>query len=268
MQTQAINSGMNQGEISARARKAYDVAHEFESLFASFMLRAMRKTTGNNPLFPMSTGERIYTDMLDSEYAKLLSSNGSFGLADMILDQLQKNGEDMPGIEILRALKKSESDYTAAPIGYYSAADENQSALERIGAWKNHIEEAGEIYGLDTNLIAAVIVQESGGNPYAVSPKGAKGLMQLMDTTAREMGVNQVFQPRQNILGGARYLRQMLDQFNGDEQLALASYNAGPGAVRRYNGIPPYRETMEYVQRVLAVRDRLAEPVDTDQSKE
>jgi soluble lytic murein transglycosylase-like protein len=104
---------------------------------------------------------------------------------------------------------------------------------------------------VDSSLVAAVIAQESAGNQYAVSRAGAKGLMQLIDTTARQLGVSKVYDPAQNIFGGAKYLRQLLDRFGGDKSLALASYNAGPGAVDRYQGIPPYRETQEYVRRVL-----------------
>jgi soluble lytic murein transglycosylase-like protein len=104
---------------------------------------------------------------------------------------------------------------------------------------------------LDPALLYAVITQESGGNPGEVSSKGAKGLMQLMDGTARELGVGNSFDPRQNILGGARYLRQMLDRFGGDLRLALAAYNAGPGAVERHGAVPPFAETQQYVNRVL-----------------
>lgn len=113
-------------------------------------------------------------------------------------------------------------------------------------------------YGLDPHLIFAVMRQESGFKSRAVSPKGASGLMQLMPATARRLGVQNIFDPAQNIDGGARYLRFLLDNFDGDVELALAGYNAGEGAVARYgNRVPPYRETMNYVQRISAHYTRL-----------
>ncbi len=110
-------------------------------------------------------------------------------------------------------------------------------------------------YGLSPQLIEGVIRAESGFRPDAVSPAGAQGLMQLMPATARELGVNDPFDIAQNIDGGARYLRQMLDRFEGDLPTALAAYNAGPGTVARYNGDVPYPETRRYVQRILAGLD-------------
>lgn len=105
---------------------------------------------------------------------------------------------------------------------------------------------------LRPELLEAVVQVESGYNPDALSNKGASGLMQLMPATAQALGVNDPFDPEQNLMGGAKYLRQQLDRFNGDEKKALAAYNAGPGAVTRYNGIPPYPETQKYVNKVLS----------------
>ena len=114
------------------------------------------------------------------------------------------------------------------------------------------------MFGLSADLIRAVILHESGGNPYAVSSKGAKGLMQLTDGTARTLGVTNPFNPVQNIFGGARYLGSLLKMFGGDLRLALASYNAGSGAVKKYGGVPPYKETQEYVKKVIQSFERLS----------
>ena len=121
------------------------------------------------------------------------------------------------------------------------------------------IQPAAAKYGLDPNLVAAVIWAESSGDPNAVSKKGARGLMQLMPATARSLGVGNVLDPAQNVDGGSHYLRQMLDEHDGDLSLALAAYNAGPDAVRQYGGVPPYPETRDYVGRVMRVYERARE---------
>ncbi len=111
------------------------------------------------------------------------------------------------------------------------------------------VREHSQRQSLRPELVRAVIQVESGFNPGATSPKGAMGLMQLMPQTARSLGVFNAYDPEENIRGGTTYLRQLIDKF-GTEQLALAAYNAGPGAVDKYDGIPPYRETKDYVRKV------------------
>ena len=109
--------------------------------------------------------------------------------------------------------------------------------------------------GLDEDFVKAVINQESGFNPNATSHCGAMGLMQLMPATAQGLGVTNAYDAEQNIEGGTKYLKGLMDRFGNDKQLALAAYNAGPNAVKKYGGIPPYAETQNYVKKVLSKYD-------------
>lgn len=123
-----------------------------------------------------------------------------------------------------------------------------QELMPRINA---AIETSANQYGLDPKLVRAVIKEESGFQPFALSTSGAMGLMQLMPGTAQGLGVNDAYNIEQNILGGSTYLYYQLKEFDNDLTLALAAYNAGPNAVKKYNGIPPYDQTQKYVKKVL-----------------
>jgi soluble lytic murein transglycosylase-like protein len=138
---------------------------------------------------------------------------------------------------------------TAATAG---TAATGASALPAGTPFAAEITAAAQQHGLDPALLAGLIKQESGFNPNAVSPAGARGLTQLMPGTAAGLGVSNPLDPAQAIDGGARYLKQQLEAFGGDVTKALAAYNAGPGAVQRYGGVPPYAETQNYVRSVQA----------------
>jgi len=138
-------------------------------------------------------------------------------------------------------------------------------AIPASEAYDDIVQEAAALYDMDANLIHAVMQAESAFHPYAVSRAGAEGLMQLMPELSDEMGVSDAFDPRENIMGGARYLKRLLDYHNGNIDLALASYNAGPGNVSRYKGVPPFRETRNYVKtikHILAARKRRSADAD------
>jgi soluble lytic murein transglycosylase len=126
---------------------------------------------------------------------------------------------------------------------------------QRHQAFDDLIVSSAARHRVDPALVKAVIRAESDFIPYARSPKGALGLMQLMPATARQHNVGHILDPAQNIEGGTQHLRLLLDQYRGNVRLALAAYNAGGGAVQRYGGIPPYPETIEYLQRVLRYRE-------------
>ena len=127
--------------------------------------------------------------------------------------------------------------------GANAVAPRRFASIVQTAAQRNH---------LDPALLDAVIAQESGFRPDVVSGAGAVGLMQLMPSTARELGVSDPFDPAQNVEGGAKYLRSLLDRYDGRLDLALAAYNAGPGAVDRFGGVPPYKETQAYVSSIMS----------------
>jgi len=248
--------GLEAKGLAAQSSRAAQVAKEFESMFTSMMFKAMRGTVKESSLIPKNMGESIFTEMLDGEYAKMSAESGSLGLAALIQKEIDRCEGRSPAADgntsSWAAGRRNSSSWS------YSAKD-TTSLIEKVrGKWESLISEICGRFGVDKNLVTAVVARESAGNPNAISPKGAKGLMQLMDGTARDMGVRSSFSPIENLTGGVKYLKSMLDSFNGDESLALASYNAGPGAVKKYNGIPPYRETRDYVRAVLALKAKAA----------
>jgi soluble lytic murein transglycosylase-like protein len=174
----------------------------------------------------------------------VLSNGGVFKVTahrdegDLVWLSLKDGGELALPLAQVRGYVPDEvlEEVVSAPVG---------SDLHQLAA------DAARRHGLDPDLVLAVVSVESAFRPTAVSPKGAQGLMQLMPGTARELGVADPLDPASNLDGGARYLRALIARYDGDLTKALAAYNAGPGAVDRHRGVPPYRETRAYVKKVL-----------------
>ena len=147
-----------------------------------------------------------------------------------------------PASSFAGALATAQTSPSAAPVSGTGASS----------AFDAQINAAAASNGIDPALLKGLVSQESGFNPSARSGAGAVGLTQLMPGTAASLGVTNPLDPAQSLQGGAKYLREQLDRFGGDEQLALAAYNAGPGAVQKYGGVPPYAETQNYVTSVMS----------------
>jgi len=148
-------------------------------------------------------------------------------------------------------LKPTNSNNTEVKKGNFSDILNSKLSNSKTDNLDQIFESAAIKYNVPVNLLKAVAKAESGFNPIAESKAGAQGVMQLMPATAKSLGVNNSFDPEQNIMGGAKYLSQMLDKFDGNTELSLAAYNAGPGNVLKYNGIPPFNETQNYVTKVM-----------------
>ncbi|MCP5063275.1 MAG: transglycosylase SLT domain-containing protein [Ignavibacteriae bacterium] len=233
-------------EEKAKLAKA---SKDFESVLTGMMVKSMTKTTEG--MFGKDNyGGDVLDVLFEREMANHITESKGMGVAEKIFKSI--SGEELSAFEKEINKVKTNISFKNNEVKEIitKKLSHNDRALERLSKYDSFINSASEKYGVDENLIKSVILTESAAKNNAKSNASAKGLMQLMDSTATELGVENVWDAKDNIMGGTKYLSKLLERYDGDTDMALAGYNAGPGNVKKYNGIPPFKETQNYIKRV------------------
>lgn len=216
----------------------------------SSMIQNLLSSSGKASAMQRAVQMNNYVNTLNAPWAPVEKQNTAVENQQAKIQSFENVLKNSTGVKFGDLLTRP---VTKVNANIYSAQAETGaekiSTREQI---KNIVFRAAKKHGVDEKLVNALIKQESGFNPNAKSKVGAMGLMQLMPATAKGLGVTNPMDPEQNVEGGVKYLKSMLNKYNGNVILALAAYNAGPGAVDKYDGVPPYKETQNYVKSILA----------------
>lgn len=234
MFSEMIQSLLNSGGQAASMKRA--------SQLNSYINRTQQKNSIDSIYPPSSNNvqsfEKVLSNTTAANFGSLLLNKNSLDVNGKIY-----NNESLSNLSMSQALQNLEPENETSSINStYTSKSQLISMINQVA----------QKHGVDEKLVQALIKQESGFNPNAKSKVGAIGLMQLMPSTAKAMGVKNPYNAAQNVEGGVKYLKSMLNKYNGNIILALAAYNAGPGAVDKYSGVPPYKETENYVKNILA----------------
>ena len=241
-----VNSRYN----NTQKNKIASATKQFESLLTSMMFKSMNQTSGGM-MGEEGYGNDMFDTVFEQQIGSYISESKSLGVAEVLYKKI--TGEEMtPDMRHRISNHVSKSSRYDSPVpADPTIIQPSEGSPDRLQKYEGNIDEASQKYGVDKNMIKSIIMTESAANVKAVSSAKAKGLMQLMDSTAVDLGVKNVFNPKENINGGTKYYAQMLRQYNGDVKMALAAYNAGPQNVDKYNGVPPFDETKNYINKVL-----------------
>lgn len=234
MFSEMIQSLLNSGGQAASMKRV--------SQLNSYINRTQQKNSIDSIYPPSSNNvqsfEKVLSNTTAANFGSLLLNKNSLDVNGKIY-----NNESLSNLSMSQALQNLEPENETSSINSTYASKSQLISM---------INQVAQKHGVDEKLVQALIKQESGFNPNAKSKVGAIGLMQLMPSTAKAMGVKNPYNAAQNVEGGVKYLKSMLNKYNGNIILALAAYNAGPGAVDKYSGVPPYKETENYVKNILA----------------
>lgn len=250
MFSEMIQSLLNSGGKNAAMQRSAQINNYINNVNRQLNPQDRVASNSLDTIYPPGSNniqsfEKVLSGTAQSNFGSLLLNPKSLNVNGNIYNN-DINTDNLTNSTLLNAIQEVNDARRNYGISDHTSFTGSKSQLISM------INQVAQKHGIDEKLVQAVIKQESGFNPNATSRTGAMGLMQLMPATAKALGVNDPYNATQNVEGGVKYLKSMLNKYHGNIILALAAYNAGPGAVDKYDGVPPYKETQNYVKNILA----------------